>query len=152
MPDDRFFHRRLLSSQKVASIGLLGRIVWEDLRLLADDFGVVPLRLSILREDRGLNGTADADLADAIERVLAAGLFLRFEHQGEPFACDPRWQEFERIRWPRKTHWPAPPPETFAQLDKKTQKLFRSFHGGFRKNFKKFNTRSRDRSLAKAKG
>src|SRR3990167_1037304 len=136
MPDDRLFHPRLRSGAKVAALTYLERAVWEDLILGADDFGVYPDRAAKLRADNDAFSARESDetIGAAIKAVVAGGLFLRFEHQGSGFLCDPTLQDFQKIRYPRRTYYPAPSPEVFGKLSVKTQKLFRRLHHAFQKS------------------
>jgi len=126
MPEDRFFHPRLRSSAKVSSLTCLERCVWEDMVLGADDFGVLPYKAAKVRADNDMFSKhhSEAEIKAAMTRVVEAGLFISFEHQGQQFVCDPLWMDFQKIQYPRRTYYPSPDLITFQKLSEKTQQLF----------------------------
>lgn len=129
MPDDRLFHPRLGLSAKVASLSYLERTVWFAMILVADSFGVLPnLAAHVQGGDLKLSQESPDTIRHAMDRVLEVGLFVAFEHQGYSFCCDPRWQDFQKVRYPRQTFLPAPPPALFARCSRATQVLFKTFH------------------------
>lgn len=93
----------------------------------ADDFGVLPFKPAKVRadNDRFANHESEAGISAAMTRVVEVGLFIEFIHQGQRFACDPLWQDFQKIQYPRRTYYPAPCSEIFVKLSEKTQELFR---------------------------
>lgn len=126
MPEDRFFHPRLRSSAKVSALTYLERCVWEDMVLGCDDFGVIPFKPAKVRadNDRFALQESEASIRGAMDRVLEVGLFIGFTHQEQHFACDPLWQDFQKVTYPRRTYHPAPTPEVFNKLSVKTRQLF----------------------------
>lgn len=130
MPEDRLFHPRLKNSSKVSSLLYLERCVWEDMLLGADDYGVLPNRPARLRGDNlaFLNRETDETIRAAIAAVVAAELVLPFEHQGQPYLCDPRWQDFQKIERPRRTYYPIPEPAALGRCTPATIVLFASHH------------------------
>ncbi len=130
MPEDRLFHPRLRTSVRVSSLSYLERCVWEDMLLGADDFGVLPDRPARIRaaNEAFLARETDASIATAMETVVRAGLFLRFQHQEQPFLCDPRWQDFQKITRPRRTFLPMPDPDTLALCTPETIVLYARYH------------------------
>jgi hypothetical protein len=96
----------------------------------ADDYGVIPMDGAVLRAlDRvHLARLQDEEVVVAMKRVLQVELFLPFDHQGDPFAFDPRWQTFQKVRYPRGTHYPAVPEANWARCDERTRTLHAGRH------------------------
>ena len=128
----------------------LGFRIWVAQMAAADDFGVVrraPIVLKAL--DFGLSKRPDSEIDEYLDRMVASGLLLQFDHQGQPFLCDPFWQKYQTIRLPRKTYQPCPPSEILRKCCGETTELLRKYHEKFPKDFR--SPRVRDRALAKAK-
>jgi hypothetical protein len=130
VPEDRLIHPRYLDSSKVSILSLLERVVWIDMIMLADDFGVLPNRPSWLREnDRGLLASSTPEeVQKAVETVARIGLFLPFDHQSQEYLVDPRWQDFQKVERPRRTYRPIPAPEILVRCSVGTAWLFVTHH------------------------
>lgn len=130
MPEDRLLHPRLRNSVKVSALPYLARCVWVDLLLGADDYGVIPNRPAKVRADNlaFLARETETTISEAIEAVVATGLFLPFEHQGQTYLTDPRWQDFQKIERPRRTFHPIPERSTLLLCTPATIVLFASYH------------------------
>jgi len=130
MPDDRLISPRLGQSRKVSSLSDFEARVWQHGYLLcADDFGVMPRSAAMVRGfNRALARHSDADVFAALDKITEVGLTLTFEHQDETYLCDPVWQNFQHIRFPRRTLNPVPTEAIFGQLSIPTQQLFLSLH------------------------
>lgn len=127
MPDDRLLHPRMGYSQKVSGLSDFHFRVWIVYLLAADDFGVMPLSPGPLKaKDLRLSKSKDSELQAAMEALVDVGLLWVFTHQGERYLCSDCWQDRQRIRFPRKTFLPAPPPELLCSFTEETQKLFRT--------------------------
>jgi hypothetical protein len=126
MPDDRFLHRRQGLSAKLARLDHLAYRVWTQYLLSADDFGVMLSSPAVVRGD---NAALAHESEDAINAALSAicqvGLTERFEHQGMWYLCSLEWQDFQKIRLPRKTYLPRPSTEVLQKCSGKTAGLFR---------------------------
>jgi len=123
------FHPRLMGSKKVTSLTALEQVVWRDLILIADDFGVLIDRVAVLQgPDKFLAGIPADEVGRAMRNVVKVGLFLAFEHQEEGFLCDPTWQTFQKIKYPRRTFLPLPGPAVLARCDEPTVKHYAAFH------------------------
>jgi hypothetical protein len=132
VPEDRLLHPRLLRSQKVAALTHLEFRVWTVRKLIADDFGVLPWVPAMLQAATPPLAREPAKAIDAaLGRIAASGLLLAFEIDGQRYLCDPRWQEFQKVRYPRRTLHPCPPAELFPEFDRETTALFREFHRDF---------------------
>lgn len=153
MPVDRFLHPRLGHSEKVSGLTDLEFRVWAQFILSADDFGVLPMSVAKLQGD---NRALDRQPRDAVEaalaKLVAVGLVDKFEHQGAPFMCQLTWSTFQKVRYPRSTHWPCPPPEVLERLDDATLLLFRNSHEKFPKDFRKIPRLPRVRGRETATG
>ena len=135
VPDDRFLHPRCRMSVKVSALSHLEYRVWTDYILVADNFGVLPYAAVMIRAGNPALAAEPEDLiVTALDHVVASGLLIPFEHQAQRYLCDPLWQDFQKIRYPRATWYPVPTPEVFQQLSRETRVLFRNFHGMFREN------------------
>jgi hypothetical protein len=123
MPDDRLFHKRAATSEKVSGLTDFEYRVWTTYLLAADDFGV--MRFSAL----ALQSASDAlerrkHLGSAFEQLVKVGLVRVFEHQGKRYAYQPDWQDWQSVRYPRASVLPIPSPEELATCSKAQQKLF----------------------------
>lgn len=130
MPDDRFIHPRMRFSQKVSTLSDLEFRIWIDYMLAADDFGVMPDNPAKLRGgNTALAARPESDLRTGLDNIVQTGLLLRFEHQGQPFLCDPKWSDFQKVMFPRRTYWPAPTlDEIFNKMSPKTAAFFKKKH------------------------
>lgn len=132
MPDDRLLHPRLRRSRKVGGLSFFEKWVWIVMIFECDDFGVLPDRaIKVAGSDDSLEhveAKTPGSVRAAMDRVVDTGLFLRFEHQGQPYLCDPTWQDFQKVRWPRLTYNPPPTSEVFPKLSRDTSVLFKKFH------------------------
>jgi hypothetical protein len=130
MPDDRFIHPRLRMSQKVSALSDLEFRVWVDYILAANDYGVMSDNPAVLRGgNTALAVHPELDLRNALDNIVATGLLVRFEHQGQSFLCDPVWQDYQKVTFPRGTFLPAPKTdEIMSRLSRKTARLFKERH------------------------
>lgn len=146
VPEDRLLSPRQGFSKKVSALDHLEFRVWAQRMLSADNFGVLPFTAAKLQADNlALAREPAADVLRALEKTVEVGLSVKFSHQGEAFSADPRWQEFQKIRYPRRTIYPCPSAELLRTFSAETRELFRQHHGNFPKNSGKIS-RTRDRS------
>jgi len=130
MPVDRLLHPRIGDSDKVAKLTDMEFRAWIIYLLAADDFGVLPMTAAKIQgSDRTLGNRRKVQVERAIETMVRTDLVRKFEHQGAWFIYSPTWQTHQRIRYPRKTHYPAPPAEALAQCDRETSAFMRRYHG-----------------------
>jgi hypothetical protein len=126
MPDERFFHKRLGHSAKVNSLTDFEFRVWSQYQLSADDCGVMRYAAIAVQADNDSLATRPARTVQrALEQIVKVGLLLPFDHQGQAYVCQHDWQDFQKVRYPRSTVHPVPPPDVFAKLTEPTQELFR---------------------------
>jgi len=128
MPAERFLHPRLARDARVARLtDLEARVFVEGYLLAADDFGVMRCSALPVQELNDALATRPARVIEqCLARLVAAGLLLTFEYQSRRYVCSADWQDDQRVRWPRATLNPAPPPETLARCSAATQELFQS--------------------------
>lgn len=123
MADSRILHRAAGDSEKVAALSDLEYRVWTQYVLAADDFGVMPASAIVIQaHNRNLRQRPTRAIQKALEAVIAAGLVLTFNHQGERYVWQPDWNDWQQIRYPRTTVWPLP--EDCNLATKATVKLF----------------------------
>jgi hypothetical protein len=135
MPADRLTHPRIGRSRKVTLLNDFEFRVWDTYRWAADDFGVMPKSAAKLRgeNDALRNQHTDFEVAEALDKMIEIELLAEFDHQGAQYVCSLTWQTHQKITHPRQTHYPAPTPEVFEDMDVETRKFFRNFHESFRK-------------------
>lgn len=136
MPVDRLFHPRAGHSQKVSRLTDLAFRVWWTYQLAADDFGVLRRSPIVLQSANvALAQRPRRAIDQALDTLVTCGLLLAFEDQGERFVCQATWQDFQKIRYPRETLLPLPPPAILEQCSGDTAALFlkhsRKTSGGF---------------------
>ena len=136
MPADRLTHPRIGRSRKVTAITDFEYRVWDTYRWTADDFGVMPKSAVTLRgeNDALRDQHTDAEVAAALQRLIDVDLIVEFDHQGAPFVCSLTWNEHQKIKYPRQTHLPAPPPQLVDRMEVTERKFFRKFHKFFKKS------------------
>lgn len=122
MPDDRLFHKKLGRGQKPSSLTDFEFRVWTQCLLSADDYGVMLRSVAPLQSDNvRLAREKPRTIIKAIDKLVEVGLLLPFEHQGLPYVCQPKWDDFQKVRYPRDAHQPCPPLDVIARCSKKTQ-------------------------------
>ncbi len=130
MPVDRFFHPRAGHSMKVASLTDFEFRVWWTYIVTADDFGIMRCSaVTIQAANDALVQQPRKRVDHALQRLVTVGLLLDFEHQERRYVCDPEWQKFQHIEYPKQTMNPMPPVETLAACHQLTQELFRQCFG-----------------------
>jgi hypothetical protein len=124
VPDDRFIHPRLGHSTKVCMLTDLEFRVWTQYLLSADDGGVMrSSALTIQADNDALAKRSQRQIHHALDHMVTIGLLLEFEHQGRKYVCDPNWQEFQKVQWPRPTGNPQPPQAVLAKCAEETRVL-----------------------------
>lgn len=135
MPGQRMSHPEQSASRKVTALSDFEYRVWEQTKLSADDFGVMPYTSTLLRaENVRLRRATEKQVFDALSRLVSLELLHVFEHQGESYVCAPQWQKWQQIRFPRKTARPQPPADVLVKCEPLTVELFTKWPGG--KKFK----------------
>lgn len=125
MPDHRLTPKREGFSDKITALDHLAYRVWQQYKLSADDYGVMPDSVSAIKAgNRCLDKEQDKAIRRCLDVMLTSGLVHRFEHQGQGYLYSRVWQKHQKVRYPSETFHPAPPPEELAQCDKKTRELF----------------------------
>lgn len=135
MPEDRLFHPRMGHSFKVSALNDFEFRVWLQYILCADDFGVMPMSPAIIRgANLALAAHPDESIRTALTTLVAAALVTKFTHQQYDYLCDPSWQDFQKIAYPRRTYYPSPPPGTLAMFSIKTRRLFKKHSANISKS------------------
>lgn len=126
MPADRLLHQKLGHSEKVSSLSDFEFRVWVTYELASDDYGV--MRFSALAIQAANDALAEPKKARAIQAALdqikQIGLVDTFVHQRHTFCFQLDWQNFQRVKHPRDTAQPCPPPDKLAMCTPATRKLF----------------------------
>lgn len=125
MPDFRLTPKREGFSDKITALDHLAYRVWQQYKLSADDYGVMPdLAASVQAGNRRLAQEPVKVITAALASFVECGLLHRFVHQGQGYLYSRVWQKHQKIRYPSETFHPAPPPEELARCEKKTRELF----------------------------
>lgn len=125
MPDHRLTPKREGFSDKINALDHLAYRVWQQYKLSADDYGVMPdLAASIQAGNRRLAKETVKAITAALEGFVECGLLHRFIHQGQAYLYSRVWQTHQKVRYPSETFHPVPPAEELAQCDAKTRALF----------------------------
>lgn len=131
MPDYRKLWNSAGLSEKVGKLSDFYFRVWIQMRASADDFGVGPMIPGKLQGDnRRLAKATVREVERAMDDVCAAGLFQRFQHQGQAYYFQPDWQDREGITYPRRSLHPYPPAD---RITTKTRELIASAEESFAK-------------------
>ena len=130
MPVDRFLHPRIGDSEKVGKLTDMEFRVWIIYMLAADDFGVLPMMASKIQAvDRTLANRRRVQVDRALQTLVSVGLVRSFDHQGQLYIFSPGWQTHQRIRHPRKSHFPKPADSDLITCDRYTIALFDQHDG-----------------------
>lgn len=153
MPADRFIHPRLGHSRKVSGLTDFQFRVWTQVMLSCDDFGVMRLSAVTLQSDNdALQERSARSLQKALGELATVGLIGTFDHQGRQHLYQPRWQDFQKVEYPRTTTRPLPTPDCLERCSEATRTLFGKYPGGqFKKNQKPFAESSESCSPIKDK-
>lgn len=125
MPVDRLFHPRAGHSRKVTALTDFQFLTWWTYVLAADDYGVMRRSAVTLQAANDALARRQIKVVDrAFDAVVDIGLVMPFEHQGDWYVCQLDWQDFQRVRYPRDSHLPIPPPEILQKCSRSTRELF----------------------------
>ena len=162
MPLDRFLHPRLGHSAKVCGLSDLQFRVWVQYQLTADDFGVMrATAITVQATNDALAQRSVKAVQAALDRLVDVGLALAFDHQGYRYLCQPDWQDFQRVGYPRLTTNPKPPANILRTFSKRTAEYFEKHPGGLAKDSANIpetlaeslpSSRARETLTAKANG
>lgn len=111
--------------------------VWTQYILSADDGGVMRMSgLTIQADNDALARRPLKAIEKALQALVDVKLVLTFDHQGRRYLCDPLWQQYQKVQWPRPTQNPMPPEDVLAKCAEETRVLLerilkrsRSDHG-----------------------
>jgi hypothetical protein len=125
MPDHRLTPKREGFSDKINALDHLAYRVWQQYKLSADDYGVMPdLAASIQAGNRRLAKEPARAITACLNTFVDCGLLHRFTHQGQDYLYSRVWQEHQKVRYPSETFHPVPPADELAQCERKTRALF----------------------------
>jgi len=125
MPADRFLHPRMGHSGKVSTLTDQEFRVWITYIIAADDYGVMRREaVAIQAASDRLARLPARSVERSLDSIFNVGLWLGFEHQARPFVCQFDWQDWQKIRYPRESVNPVPPPEVLAECSPETTELF----------------------------
>src|SRR5678815_4771409 len=106
LPVDRLLHPCIGDSEKIARLTDMEFRVWITYLLTADDFGVMPMLASKIQGAERTLGARRRQLVErALETLTDVGLVRRFDHQGQAFLFSPAWQKYQKMRYPRQSHY-----------------------------------------------
>lgn len=98
--------------------------VWTQYILSADDCGVMRMSALTLQADNDSLAKRPAKMIDrALLALVNIKLLLSFEHQGRRYVCDPLWQNYQKVQWPKRSLNPVPPEDVLAQFSEETRLL-----------------------------
>lgn len=130
MPVDRLLHPCIGDSEKIARLTDMEFRVWITYLLTADDFGVMPMLASKIQgAERTLGARRRQQVDRALEVLVDVGLVRRFDHQGQAFLFSPAWQKYQKMRYPRQSHYPRPNEIDVELCDTDTAELFQKHNG-----------------------
>lgn len=133
MPDDRLFHKRLGHSKKVSGLSDLEFRVWTQYVLSADDFGVMRSSPLVPQADNSNLGKRPARaIQQALDTLVRIDLARSFEHQGTTFIYQRDWQDYQHVRYPKRTMLPRIPNNQLGGCTLATQWLWTVWPGGDR--------------------
>jgi hypothetical protein len=120
----RKLHANAGVSEKVSRLSDFEYRVWTQYLLSADDFGVMPATAFVLQADSvALSKKTTKAVQKALDEVIASGLIAVFTHQGQRYVYQGDWQDWQDIRWPRRTKHPIP--TDLTNVSELTRELFR---------------------------
>jgi hypothetical protein len=138
MPVERLSHPSDGTSAKLCALSDFEFRVWHQVRLCANDLGVMlDSPAPLMAENRVLEQRKAPAVSKALRRLVDLGLLVRFEHQGVRFVCSPLWQDYQRVRYPRASHLPIPTGEALAACSVKTRELFQKYSRDVAEEFQK---------------
>lgn len=139
MAEDRKIHPQSGRDAKVTALSDFEYRVWSQYILSANDLGVMPWTAGALQ---GGNSVLDARPRKVVEAAMAAilrvGLLRTFVHDGTTYAWSVKWQDWQAIRYPRKSPWPVP--DDLSAASEATRELFGAYaqkHGSISETFPK---------------
>jgi hypothetical protein len=131
VPQDRLRSPRAGIGRKTTSLSDFEYRVWDQFQLSADDFGVMRCSALTIQDGNDNLATRNRDeVQAALEKLIAVGLAVAFEHQGRQYMCDPTWQTFQHVEYPKATILPKPTGDALKRCDERTRKLFTKHPGG----------------------
>lgn len=152
MADARRLSPNAGHSSKVSQLSHLEYRVWTTFLLAANDCGIMLHSPTVIQSANWALAQEPADvIAAALQRLIELELVRAYTSQGLPFLCDPRWQDFQRIVYPRQSHFRLPPPEVQSRVSVATRHLYKIFSEHSTKASKQRTNSFRPRARARAR-
>ena len=108
MPN-RILKESICRSDDIDKLSYLQEVVFYRLIVCCDDFGRFDGRLPIIQNTLFplRKSITEKDVQDALDKLAAVGLVVRYEVSGKPFLQLPGWERHQRVR-NNKSKYPEP--------------------------------------------
>lgn len=92
----------------------------------ANDLGVMPATAAKFQGDNSALSTRPArKVQAAIDQIVELGLLQVFTAEGQRYLWCLKWQDWQGLKWPRRSHYPVPPDR--GEASPATARLFRDY-------------------------
>jgi len=126
MAEDRKSWPQAGMDAKVSALSDLEHRVWEQYKLSANDLGVMPASAAVIQgANKSLAARPAKLIQKCLEGIIGVGLLMTFMAEDSLFVWSRKWQDWQQIKWPRRS--PLPMPTDLQKASPKTQELFRTY-------------------------